>query len=242
MLRILQTRPFRFASVPKRCFSTNTTNFAENPFSVASSNDEPASAVSHSQKKLKNEPFLKNLFAGKYVYEYLSFPEYATNAEINDLNKRVIDPLKKANPADESTSTQRRQKEALNLYNNMSLFSSALPKQFGGMCMEDSTSTSVCRLLEEFATNYPLSYGINFIYGNELAAKAILMYGSAQHKANYLTRISNGQLKAAFCFSEPDNGYDVAKFKTWATPQADGSFVINGKKSWTTILSTPKLE
>ncbi len=41
------------------------------------------SQLDHASKQLNNEPFIKSLFNGNYLLEYLQFPEY----DLNDLNK-----------------------------------------------------------------------------------------------------------------------------------------------------------
>ena len=202
-------------------------------FDLKTSNEDPSQSVTKPGKRIQNEPFIKNVYAGKYVYDYLKYPEYENNHELSIMNSVLIEPIKKLGKKSIS-------KEAYDLYNNLSLYSSAFPKQYGGLNLNQSTSTYISRLLEEYGRNGSISYGINYIYNNELAAKSIAMYGSAEQKSKYLTKISNGELKAAFCLNEPNNGCDPARFQTTAEEENDGSFIINGKKGWVTLMPTLK--
>ena len=79
--------------------------------------------------------------------------------------------------------------------------------------------------------------GINYIYSNELAAKCILLYGSSEQKSKYLNKISSGEIKACYCYSEPENGSDSARFNVLATKNSEMEYVINGKKSWVASFS-----
>ena len=62
----------------------------------------------------------------------------------------------------------------------------------------------------------------------------ILHYGTEKQRQFYLPRISRGQ--ALFCIgmSEPGSGSDLASVRTRAEPQADGGWLLNGQKIWTT--------
>jgi acyl-CoA dehydrogenase family member 9 len=229
MLRIIHKNSYL-----KRSFSTfSQTLFQNEKFDLKTSNEEPSQSVSQKTKRIQIEPFIKNVFAGKYIYDYLKYPEYENNHELSIMNSVLVDPIKKL-------KSKQMSKEAYDLYNNLTLYSSSIPKMYGGLNLSQSTSTYISRLLEEYGANGSISYGINYIYNNELAAKSIAMYGSAQQKSNYLTKISNGELKTAFCYSEPDNGCDPARFQTRADEEKDGSFLINGKKGWVTLI--PKIK
>jgi alkylation response protein AidB-like acyl-CoA dehydrogenase len=50
----------------------------------------------------------------------------------------------------------------------------------------------------------------------------------------YVTPIANGTAIGAFALTEPQSGSDATAMRCRATKQADGSFIINGKKSWIT--------
>ena len=62
----------------------------------------------------------------------------------------------------------------------------------------------------------------------------ILQYGTEEQRRFYLPRISKGE--ALFCIgmSEPGSGSDLSSVRSRAEQQADGSWLLNGQKIWTT--------
>ena len=221
---------FQKSNIPKRYF-TNVTHalLNETQFDLKNLDENKSQSVAHTRKKMQNEPFIKNIYAGSYIYNYLKYPEFENNHELADLTNILVEPIKRLN-------NKHTSKEAHALYDSLSLYSSAFPKKYGGLNLDQSTSIRISRLLEEYGANQSITFGVNFIYNNELAAKSISMYGTAEQKSKYLTKISNGTLKAAFCLKEPSNGCDVARFVTIANEEKDGSYLITGKKSWVTLL------
>jgi alkylation response protein AidB-like acyl-CoA dehydrogenase len=67
-----------------------------------------------------------------------------------------------------------------------------------------------------------------------LASHLILKFGTPGQKARFLPRIRSGEDVWCQLFSEPNAGSDLAALQTRARVQDDGSFVINGQKTWTT--------
>jgi acyl-CoA dehydrogenase family protein 9 len=194
-----------------------------------------------SQKKIKNEPFIKNLFCGKYIFDYLNYPEYDSNTELNQLNKSYIEPARdyfQKQTHDKMVSSNGEfTADAINKFNSLSLYSSSFPKNYGGYELD---STILTRVIEEMGV-FP-SLAVNYIYSNEIAAKCILLFGSSEQKSKYLNRISSGEAKACYCYSEPDNGSDPARFNVIATvdkssKNSEIDYVLNGKKSWIASLS-----
>lgn len=60
---------------------------------------------------------------------------------------------------------------------------------------------------------------------------AILAFGSAAQKSEFLPRVSRGELAWFVGYSEPDAGSDLASLKTRAVEDGDG-FVITGQKAF----------
>lgn len=199
-------------------------------------NSQIKSAESESQRQINNKPFVKNLFCGLYEYDYLKFPEYDANYKVEELNQDV-QPVK--NFFDSSSHDQIIDKngnfdvKALEEYKRLGLYSKSLPKEYNG---QELDATGVARIIEETG-RYP-SLGISLIYNNEVAAKSILLYASAEQKDKYLKRIASGDLKACFCYSELDNGCDAVNFKTTARYNSQEKvYILNGSKAWVSMLS-----
>jgi Acyl-CoA dehydrogenase, middle domain/Acyl-CoA dehydrogenase, N-terminal domain len=87
-------------------------------------------------------------------------------------------------------------------------------------------------LVEEFL-NFGAPVGSHWIADRQ-SGPLILKYGTEAQKQFYLPPICRGE--AFFCIgmSEPNAGSDLASVKTRAALQADGTWVLNGQKIWTT--------
>lgn len=65
---------------------------------------------------------------------------------------------------------------------------------------------------------------------------ALMLHGTAAQKQRFLPGIAAGEIVFAIAYSEPGAGSDLAALKTQAQLQgdlADGHFVVNGSKLWT---------
>lgn len=74
---------------------------------------------------------------------------------------------------------------------------------------------------------------LNFI-GFQLAAPAILEYGSEDQRERFVPRIVDGTDLWCEGFSEPDAGSDLAAARTFARP-VSGGYRIEGQKIWTSF-------
>ncbi len=69
---------------------------------------------------------------------------------------------------------------------------------------------------------------------NSLFCNGILKFGSEAQKQKYVRAIAEGKEIGAFALTEPQSGSDATAMRCRAAKQADGSYVVNGKKSWIT--------
>ena len=186
---------------------------------------------------LKNEPFIKSLFCGRFVFDYLKYPEFDRTYKLNDLMNRYVEPVsnyfESASYESLIDKSGNFSTNAFEKFKSLGLYAQSLPKQYDGSELD---ATGVTRILEATAT-FP-SLGMQLIYNNEIAAKCILMYGSAEQKDKYLKKIATGELKACFCYSEQNNGVDELRFIMEAKLDHNKSeYILNGKKAWISLLS-----
>ncbi|MBP7370574.1 MAG: acyl-CoA dehydrogenase family protein, partial [Arenimonas sp.] len=69
---------------------------------------------------------------------------------------------------------------------------------------------------------------------NSLYCNGILKFGTEAQKQKYVRAIAEGTAIGAFALTEPQSGSDATAMRCRAVRRDDGSFVINGKKSWIT--------
>ena len=76
--------------------------------------------------------------------------------------------------------------------------------------------------------------GIGFTLHSEIVAPYILHYGTEAQKARYLPKLASGEMVGAIAMSEPAAGSDLQGVKTTAIKQPDGSYLLNGSKTFIT--------
>ena len=69
---------------------------------------------------------------------------------------------------------------------------------------------------------------------NSLFCNGILTHGSEEQKQKYVRAIATGEAIGAYALTEPQSGSDASAMHTRAERNADGDWLINGKKSWIT--------
>jgi acyl-CoA dehydrogenase len=76
--------------------------------------------------------------------------------------------------------------------------------------------------------------GIGYGLHNEIVAPYILRYGTPEQKQKYLPKFASGELIGAIAMTEPAAGSDLQGVKSTCIKQADGSYVLNGSKTFIT--------
>ncbi len=76
--------------------------------------------------------------------------------------------------------------------------------------------------------------GIGYSLHSEIVAPYILHYGTEAQKQKYLPQLASGAMVGAIAMSEPAAGSDLQGVKTTAIKQADGSYLLNGSKTFIT--------
>ena len=76
--------------------------------------------------------------------------------------------------------------------------------------------------------------GIGYGLHNEIVAPYLLHYGTEAQKQRYLPQFASGEMVGAIAMSEPAAGSDLQGIKATAIEQADGSYLLNGSKTFIT--------
>lgn len=105
-----------------------------------------------------------------------------------------------------------------------------MPEAYGGMALDTNTNTMIADALGPSA-----AFTVSFAAHTGIGMLPILYFGTEAQKQAYLPRLISGELKAAYCLTEPGSGSDALAAKTRADLSADGShYVLNGQKMWIT--------
>ena len=105
-----------------------------------------------------------------------------------------------------------------------------VPAEYGGAGMD--SIGYVLALLEVAAAD--AAHSTIMSVNNSLFCHGILKNGTEEQKQKYVRAIAEGREIGAFALTEPQSGSDASAMRCRAVKQADGSFKINGKKSWIT--------
>jgi hypothetical protein len=105
-----------------------------------------------------------------------------------------------------------------------------VPAEYGGAGM-DSIAYALA-MIEIAAAD--CAHSTIMSVNNTLYCNGLLKFGSEEQKHKYVKPIASGEAIGAFALTEPQSGSDATAMRCRAVKQADGSFIINGKKSWIT--------
>ncbi|MGH8822396.1 MAG: acyl-CoA dehydrogenase family protein, partial [Rhodoferax sp.] len=104
-----------------------------------------------------------------------------------------------------------------------------LPEAYGGAGADKLYSVAQ---MEELARGgfTGIGYGLH----SEIVAPYILHYGTEAQKKKYLPKLASGDMVGAIAMTEPAAGSDLQGVKSTAIAQPDGSYLLNGSKTFIT--------
>ncbi|MBK9496305.1 MAG: acyl-CoA dehydrogenase family protein [Xanthomonadales bacterium] len=105
-----------------------------------------------------------------------------------------------------------------------------VPAEYGGAGMDPISYVLAMIEIAEADCAHSTIVSVN----NSLFCNGILKFGREDQKQKYVRAIAEGTAVGAFALTEPQSGSDATAMRCRAVKQADGSFVITGKKSWIT--------
>ena len=104
-----------------------------------------------------------------------------------------------------------------------------MPEEYGGAGADKLYSVAQMEEIARAGVS-----GIGFGLHSEIVAPYILHYGTEAQKKKYLPLLATGEMVGAIAMSEPAAGSDLQGVKTTAIKQADGSYLLNGSKTFIT--------
>lgn len=124
-----------------------------------------------------------------------------------------------------------KQVEILDQAGELGLLGSHIPEKYGGMPMDTNTNSVIGEELGHLGGGFTTTWAAHIGIGT----LPILYFGTEAQKQKYLPKLATGELKAAYCLTEPSSGSDALAAKTRADLSEDGKhYVLNGQKMWIT--------
>ena len=112
----------------------------------------------------------------------------------------------------------------------LGLLGTFIPEEYDGLGEDFDTNTI---LSMEMGSGY--SFGVSYAAHTGIGTLPILYYGTEEQKKKYLPKLASGELKSAYCLTEPTSGSDALSAKTTAKLSDDGKYyILNGQKMWIT--------
>ena len=105
-----------------------------------------------------------------------------------------------------------------------------VPAEYGGAGMDPISYVLAMMEIAEADCAHSTIVSVN----NSLFCNGVLKFGTEAQKQLYVRAIAEGREIGAFALTEPQSGSDATAMRCKAVRQDDGSYVVNGKKSWIT--------
>ena len=148
---------------------------------------------------------------------------------LQDVARRIAQE-KIAPSAEHHDATGEYPLENIRLLGENGLMGIEVPVEYGGAGMDPVSS--VLAIIEVSAAD--AAHATIMSVNNSLFCNAVLSHGTEAQKQLYVRAIAEGREIGAFALTESQSGSDATAMRCRAVKQADGSYVINGQKSWIT--------
>ena len=110
----------------------------------------------------------------------------------------------------------------------LGLLGLSIAEEYGGMNMSFNTSMLIADIVG-ITGSYSTAYGAH----TGIATLPLKYYGNDDQKEKFLKGLVSGDIKGAYCLTEPDSGSDANSGKSKAKLNSDKSkYIINGQKMW----------
>lgn len=103
-----------------------------------------------------------------------------------------------------------------------------IDEEFGGLGLKDFRYDQL--MYEEVTRSHETGLWMGAL--NRNSPPYIAKFGTDEQKRHFLPKLASGDMICAIAMTEPDAGSDIAGFKTQAVPRGDGTWVLNGAKTY----------
>lgn len=160
-----------------------------------------------------------------YIPEEITDEQQMMRDMAKDFVKNEIDPELDILDKDPMLS-----KDKLAKAGELGLLSLSIPEEYGGLGKDLITGSFVTEILGG-AHGFSVTLGAH----TGIGTLPILYYGTEEQRQKYLPKLATGELKAAYCLTEPWSGSDALGARTKAELTPDGKhYILNGQKMWIT--------
>jgi alkylation response protein AidB-like acyl-CoA dehydrogenase len=111
----------------------------------------------------------------------------------------------------------------------LGIFGLVIPEAFGGAPVSTPCFALVAAELARGWMSLAGAMG-----PHSVVSTLITRFGTDAQRTRWLPRLASGEIRAAMALTEPGGGSDLQALRTVARRQPDGSYVVNGAKTWIT--------
>jgi alkylation response protein AidB-like acyl-CoA dehydrogenase len=148
--------------------------------------------------------------------------------------KTIHDWVEKEIPKEWANELEQREHEfpheLWDKFTEMGLHAIGIDEEYGGQGGDIVTQMILTRELARSLAGLTWVWGISSFAG----AKSVGMFGNEEQKQRLLPPLARGEIKFAIAYTEPDGGTDVLRAMKTTAERADGGWIINGQKIWST--------
>jgi isovaleryl-CoA dehydrogenase len=112
----------------------------------------------------------------------------------------------------------------------LGLLGITVPEEYGGAGMD---ATAACIVHEELSASDP-GFCLAYLAHSMLFVNNFTLNANEEQKRRILPKVCTGEWVGAMAMSEPDHGTDVLGMRSTAVRNANGDWVLNGRKMWIT--------
>jgi alkylation response protein AidB-like acyl-CoA dehydrogenase len=180
----------------------------------------------------RSASFLKELFLGNFRLDLVHpFPETPPERpEFGSFCARLAHFLAQEVDSDAIDREGKIPPQVVRGLAELGAFGMKIPKEYGGLGFTQAEYAKAIELITSQDGNLIALLSAHQSIG---VPQPLKLFGTPEQKQRYFPRLARGAV-SAFALTEPDVGSDPANLSTTAARTANGDYILNGEKLWTT--------